>query len=178
MDFEDYDFEEWEDDANLIEEEDWVGLLKLRRARAEKSPTDLCAQQCLAEALVLNKKYPEAIAFLKPLYFKHEGSGFGIHEILDALYGLGKMENDFDWITKPTILKLDLNTLNLCIKLLKGKRKHMRVVDIYLDLLLRVDYVGFDEEKLTKFLLQNSNIFDIKGNDDFLWRTELKLKKL
>ncbi|MDB9874547.1 hypothetical protein OAC97_04755 [Flavobacteriaceae bacterium] len=57
MDFDDkYGIEDWEDDMILFEKEDWVGLLKLRERRAKKQPTDLYAQERLAEALNLNKR--------------------------------------------------------------------------------------------------------------------------
>jgi len=62
------DFEDWEDDANLFYKEDWKGLLQLREERARRHPEDLSAQQRYGEALILNKKYSEAIEFLTPLY--------------------------------------------------------------------------------------------------------------
>jgi len=175
---EDYDFEEWEGDANLIDNENWVGLLELRKQKAQKRPLDLYAQQRLAEALVINKKYIEAIEFLKPLYSVNYDSGFGIHEILDALYGLGKTEDDFNWIIKPNIFRLDKELINKCIVLLKGKRKHVSVVTIFCDLMMEADYLAFNEEKLCEFLLKNDNLFDFIGDKDYYFNMEFKLKKI
>jgi hypothetical protein len=114
MDFDDtYGFEDWEHDKILYEKEDWVGLLKLREKRAKKRPSDLYTQVRFAEILNINKKYEEALDFITPIYQKNYESGVGIHEIIDALYGLGKSENDFDWKIKLNVLKLDSDTLKL-----------------------------------------------------------------
>lgn len=175
--YEEYDFEEWEGDATLVDEEDWPGLVKLRKARAEKRPDDLYALQGYGEALVLNEKYKEAIEFLSPLYHKYYDLGFGVYEILDALYGLGKSEKDFEWIIQPKILKLDQNTLDLCVSYLKGKRKHRSVVEISGELIMLADYCAFDDDELSTFLMGHPSIFDIKGDKDFFFDVELKLKK-
>ena len=177
LEFEEYDFEEWEDDKILFEKEDWVGLLKLRHKRAEKQPSDLYAQQRYAEALILNKKYKEALDLVSPLYQENHESGFGISEILDALFGLGKTEKDFSWISKPSILRLDQNTLDLCIEYLKGKRKYVSVTNIYVKLIMHADYSTFNEKQLAEFLLKNSQTFDFTGNKEYYWDIELKLKK-
>jgi hypothetical protein len=116
MDFEDpYGLEDWEDDKILFEKEDWPNLLKLREERANKNSSDLYAQQRFAEALNLNKRFADTLEFITPLYRDNYEVGFGIHEIIEALHGLGKSENDFNWIEKPKIIKLDSDALKLCV---------------------------------------------------------------
>lgn len=171
------DFEDWEDDANLYEKEDWHGLLNLRIERAKKQPSDLYAQARYAEALILNKRYGEAIDHLTPLYQKNYDSRFGIIEILDALYGLDKNEDDFDWIQKPIILKLDDRTLQICIESLKNKRQYVSLIRLHCDLLLQADYLKFNEKELSEFLLNYSDIFDFSGDKSIFYDVELKLKK-
>ena len=173
----DYDFEEWEGDYELIEEEDWVGLLKLRKWKAENRPEDLYAQLEYADALNLNRKFEQTIKFLKPLYEKYYQDSIGVREILDALYGLGLSENDFNWFEKPKILKLDQVTLTLCIKFLNGKRKHRDIPEIYTELLLQAEYCKFNEQGLADFLTSKKEIFDIQGEIKYFWDTELKLKR-
>ena len=171
------DFEDWEDDANLIDKEDWKGLLQLREERARSSPEDLCAQQRYGEALVLNKKYSEAIDFLTPLYRIHYDEGFGIHEIMDALIGLGKTEKDFNWVTEPKVYRLNKQTLDLCIKTLKGKRKHLSIFNIYETFLYDADYIAFNEDNLSEFLLKYPEIFSFIGDRSFPQFLEVKLIK-
>ena len=101
------DFEDWEDDANLFYKEDWIGLLQLRQERARSQPEDLYAQQRYGEALVLNRKFLEAIDFMTPFYQIYYEEGFGIHEIMDALTGLGKTEKDFKSAIFATRLKFE-----------------------------------------------------------------------
>lgn len=173
----DYGIEDWEDDYNLVEKEDWAGLLKLRDERAKKKPSDLYAQQRFAEALNLNKKYRETLDFISPIYEKNYESGFGISEIMDALFGLEKTEDDFNWITKPIILKLDDYSLNLCLATLKGRRKYISLTDIYMNILMQADYLTFNAKELAEFLLQKPNLFDVKGDKNYFFDIELKMKK-
>lgn len=175
-DFED-DFEDWEADANLYDEEDWIGLLNLREERAKKQPSDLYAQERYAEALIFNKKYKEALDFLTPLYRKNYDSGFGICEILDALFRLGKNEDDFAWIEKPDVLKLDKNTLDFCLELLKGKRKHVSLFQLYSDLLMHADYLKFNEKELSEFLVNYTEVFDFIGDKTDFFDLKIKLNK-
>jgi len=172
------DFEAWEPDAELYYKEDWHGLLQLRKDGLQKHPNDLYAQQRYAEALVLNKKYNDAIEFLKPLYQKHYDIKFGVTEIIDALYGLGKTENDFNWIEKPDVLKLDKKTLESCSKLLKGKRKHISLGQLYTDLLIQTDYLKFNEQELSEFLISYQEIFEFIGDKTYFFDLEVKLKRL
>jgi hypothetical protein len=178
MDFEGpYGLEDWEDDKILFEKEDWPNLLKLREERAKKDPSDLYAQQRFAEALNLNKRFADTLEFITPLYQDNYEVGFGIHEIIEALHGLGKSESDFNWIVKPKIIKLDPDTLRLCVEFLKPKRKSSSISDIYCDLIVQGDYYDFNEEQLAKFLLKNTDAIDIKTDTGYHWDMEIKLKR-
>jgi hypothetical protein len=149
----------------LIEKEDWKGLLLLKEKQLRNHPDDLNAVESYAEALILNKKFQDAIDFIRPYYEKYyEEDGFGIHPIMDALIGLEKTENDFIWLKTPNILRLDNTTLNLSIKLLKGKRKPVSVSDLHSQLLYHCDYITFDDEELSTFLLKNSKHFNFTGD--------------
>jgi len=172
----DNDFEEWEDDSYFFDKEDWKGLLELRRKRDLKRK-DLYAQQRYAEALILNKMYSEAIGFLRPLYIKHHDVGFGIQEIIQGLYGLGKTEDDFPWISKPEIVKLDQNMIQRCMDFLKGKRKPTSVIDIYGHFLVSADFIDFNEKALGLFLLEKTNIFEIFGDNTDAYSLKFKLKR-
>jgi hypothetical protein len=171
------DLEDWEADANLINKEDWKGLLQLREERARNHPEDLFAQQRYGEALVLNKKYSEAIDFFTPLYKMYYEEGFGIHEIMDALIGLGKTEKDFNWVTEPKIYRLNKQILDLCIKTLKGKRKHISIFNVYEPFLFDADFIAFSEDDLAEFLLKYPEIFSFDGDRSFPKFLNVKLKK-
>jgi hypothetical protein len=178
MDFEDpYGLEDWEDDNILFEKEDWPNLLKLREERAKKNPSDLYAQQRFAEALNLNKKFADTLEFITPVYQDNYEVGFGIPEIIEALHGLGKSESDFNWIIQPKIIKLDSDTLKLCVDFLKPKRKHSSISDIYGNLIMQGDYYDFDEEQLVEFLLKNTDTIDIKTDSESHWDMKIKLKR-
>lgn len=178
MSFEDtYDPESWEGYYELYENEDWVGLLKLCEIDAKKHPSDLYAQQRYADALNLNKKYKEALDFITPLYKDNHDVGFGISEIVDALYGLGKTKEDYDWINRPVILTLDSDTVYFCIDLLKNRRRAVRITDLYQDLIMKADYCKFNEPELANFLVRFTEKFDIQLDKDFIMDSKLKLKR-
>lgn len=172
-----YELEDWEDDKVLFEKEDWVSLLKLREERARKQPSDLYSQQRFAVILNINKKYKKTLELITPLYQKNHKSGFGVQEILDALYGLGKSENDFNWKTKISILKLDSTTLELCVDFLKPKRKARNILEIYGVLIMNADYCAFNEQRLAQFLINHPEKFDIKKDSEYFLDIELKIKR-
>ena len=172
-----YDFEEWEADSYFIDKEDWKGLLELRKKRDLNRLDDLHAQERYSEALIYNNLYSEAIDFLKPLYKEHYDIGFGIHGIIQSLKGLGKTEEDFPWISKPNIVKLDKKMIQLCIDLLKGKRKPTSVIDIYGHFLVTMHFIDFNTEALGLFLLEENKIFDNFGDKTDTYGLEFKLKR-
>jgi hypothetical protein len=178
VNFEDtYDLESWDNDFELYEKEDWVGLLKLREKDAKKHPSDLYAQQRFAEALNLNKQYSETLNFITPLYEDNHDVGFGITEIVDALYGLGKTKEDYNWINRPVILTLDSDTVQFCVDILKNRRRAVRITDLYQDLIIQTDYCKFNESELAEFIIRFTDEFEVQLDTDFLMDSKLKLKR-
>ncbi len=171
-----YDFEEWEGDYQLIQEEDWAGLVELRKQKAEKYPYDIYNQCRYGEALVLNHDFEKALALLTPIYKNNPEHGDVIHSILDALYGLGKTENDFDWIEEPIVLKLNDKTKNICINLLKNKRKPIPFLNIVEHFTLQSYYLTFKENDLYIYLMADIS-FEFSGDKSVFWDVDVKLKK-
>jgi len=170
------DFEEWEGDYQLIEEEDWVGLVKLRKHRAEKHLYDLHSQWSYGEALIFNQEFKQALEFLTPIYKREPNHPDVIHSILDALYGLAKTENDFDWVEKPLILKLNDETKILCIDFLKKKRKLIPFLSLYEYLIIDFDYLKFQEKDLFEYL-KTDVLFEFSDNEKEFWDVDIKLLK-
>jgi len=77
----------------------------------------------LGEAYVLNGEYEKTIEFLSHHHKKHPWNIDFQHVILDALFALGKNENDFDWVEKPVVLRMSDDILDACYHFLKPKRK-------------------------------------------------------
>ncbi|HYX07795.1 MAG TPA: hypothetical protein VE912_13785 [Bacteroidales bacterium] len=173
--FDNYDFEEWEGDYQLIQEEDWAGLVKLRKHKAEKYPDDLHNQWRYGEALVYNQEFEKALKFLTPIYKKEPEYSDVIHSILDALYGLGKTENDFAWMEKPIVLKLDEQTKKLCEDFLKNKRRRTRFYNLIEHFIIQSNYMTFKEKELYVFLKKDKR-FEFTNEEDF-WEAKIKLSK-
>jgi hypothetical protein len=175
-DYDNNDFEDWEGDYLLIQEEDWAGLVKLRKQKAEKYLNDLYSQWRYGEALVFNQEFKQALEFLTPIYKREPDYPDVIHSIIDALYGLGKTENDFDWMEKPDVLKLDDETKTLCKDFLQKKRKPISLLSLFEWLLMNSDYMTFNREELYAYLMTDG-LFKFSGDEEEFWDVEVSLKK-
>ena len=82
---------------------------------------------------------------------------------MDALFGLDRTENDFNWIEKPTILKLNLESIDICYNLLKPKRKPKDIADLYIDL-MGYGYLTFEENDLLEAILNDGRFM---VNDEY-----------
>lgn len=157
-------FEGWEGDFELIQEQNYEGLLKLRKSRAFDNPDDLYAQYYYGEALVLNKMYDEAINFIRPIYIQNPDIDDFVFVILDALYLSGRTEKDFEWIEYPEVKKIDNEILRECYKCIRiYGNSHINVVMGHLSGKY-LSYLGFSEAKLLESL-KNDPRFNINKDN-------------
>ena len=148
------EFESWEPPVEFLKNKDYAGLVKYCKHRAERFPDDPYAQSYLGEAYVFNGEYEKAIKFLSRHHKKQPWNIDFQYIILDALFALGKNENDFNWIEKPIVLRMSDDILDACYHFLKPKRKPRSVLEI----LTHFDtkgYLLFTEEKLFKVLMED-----------------------
>jgi len=72
--------------------------------------------------------------------------------ILETLYALGKNENDFDWVEKPTVLCLTNDILDKCYDFLKPEKTPCSIYDLFDEVSTYGDYLKFDMEELLEAL--------------------------
>ena len=137
------------------EKKDYPGLVGYCKQRAERLPDDPYAQYYLGEAYVLNGEYEMAIEFLSEHHKHHADNPDYHHVILDALYALGKTEDDFDWVEKPVILRMSTEILDACYEFLRSRRKPRSVNELYTRFVME-GYLLFTEEDLLKALSEDS----------------------
>lgn len=147
-------FEDWKPLVEFREKEDYAGLVEYCENRADRFSNDICAQFQLGEAYVLNGEYEKTIEFLSHHHKKHPWNKDYQHVILDALFALGKNENDFSWIEKPVVLRMSDSILDICYECLKPKRKPRSVFEIHAHFDTK-GYLLFTEEKLFKALMED-----------------------
>ena len=146
------DFEAWEAVVELREKEDYPGLVRYCKQRAGRFPNDPYSQFYLGEAYVLNGEHEKAMELLSEHHRKQPDNMDFQHVILDALFALGKNEDDFDWAEKPVILRMSKEILNICYEYLRPKRKPRTISELYIEFVMK-GYLLFAEEDLLKGLL-------------------------
>ena len=157
------DVEEWEIDAELRDKENYSGLVEYRKQRSERFHDNPYAKYYLGEAYVLNGEYEKAIEFLSE-HHKHQPDNPDYHHvILDALYALGKTEDDFDWLQRPVILRMTAEIVDACYEFLRSKRKPRSVNELFTRFVME-GYLLFTEEDLLIALLED-NRFVVEDAD-------------
>ena len=170
-----HDFEAWETLVELREAEDYPGLVRYCKRRADRFPDDPYSQFYLGEAYVLNGEYEKAIEFLSKHYRKQPDNIDFQHLILDALFALGKNEDDFDWAEKPVILRMSDDVLNICYEYLKPKRKPRSIIELYTEFVMK-GYLLFKAEDLFKGLVQDQR-FIVDNLDEGPFFAEVRVAR-
>ena len=171
------DFEDWEPYAQLIEKQDYPGLVRYCKKRAEQRPDHLYAQYNLGHAYILNGEYENAIDFMSDHHRKHPWIGDYQHVILDALFALDKDEGDYNWVEKPVVLRLSENILDACYEFLKPKRKPRSVADLYIEFVMK-GYLLFSDGDLYN-ALSTEQRFNVENpcEDQHLAKVQVVRKK-
>ncbi len=140
-------FEDAVDIQEFIDNEDYAGLLLFQRRRLAKRPADCYAQASVGKALNQNGRYSEAIEFLTPYYRDFPENGDFERYLLDALFGLGLTERDFDWVVEPVVWRISEEMLSCCYDYLRPKRKPRTILDLHTHFDLN-GYAAFSPEEL------------------------------
>jgi tetratricopeptide (TPR) repeat protein len=167
---EDY-FESWEVYAELCEQCDYEKLVAYCESEVERDPNDLHALERLGEAYVLNGDYTKAIRSMARCHHECPDIGSFQRIILDALFAMGKTENDFDWSKTPVVLRLDRKVCDWCYDFLRPKRKPRSAAELYSELCFQ-GYLNFSEDDLMQ-TLQKDGRFLVVGIDP--WGSEIRV---
>ena len=160
-------FEYWEPYQEFLDNEDYSGLVRYCKKRAEKHSNDLYAQYHLGNSYVLNGEYKKAIEFMAAHHKKHPWNSDYQYVILESLFSLGKTENDFHWIEKPKILRMSTVIVDASYEYLKRKRKPRSIMELYTQFVTE-GYMLFSEKDLLDALL-NDERFEIDNPDSEFW---------
>jgi len=159
--------EDWEGDYYYYNKADWKGLIKYRERVAKNYPKDSDIQWQLGEDYVLNSEFEKALEILSKLHYKEPDNINVQYSILDALFGENKTEDDFIWIEKPKVVRLDEKVFDICYNLLKTKRKPKEVGFLYVDL-YSYGYLTFKESDLLEALIKDTRFSVIGEGQHFL----------
>jgi len=162
-----HDFEEWELPAELRDKEDFPALVEYCKRRAKQQPDDLYSQYDLGDAFVLNGEYEKAIEFMSEHHRKHPWNTDYQHVILDALFALGKTEDDFEWLEKPVVLRMSHEIVDTCYEMLKRKRKPRSVIELHTQFIMK-GYLLFTEQDLLEAFVKDGR-FDVENPDSAFW---------
>ncbi len=117
------ELEAWEIEYELRQKEDYGGLVAHYEAVVEWESGGLNALLELGDAYVLNGEPEKAIDLLAEPHRQNPEAQELHYVILDALFALGKDENDFDWVEQMPVQRLGAGVLDRCHAYLKPKRQ-------------------------------------------------------
>jgi hypothetical protein len=147
-------FESWEDIHDFHERRDFEGLVLYCEDDVRQYPDDLYAAERLADAYVLNGDYEKAIEFGTRMHRDYPEVSCFQHHILDALFAIGKSEDDFDWVARPTVVRLSSNVADRCFEFLRSKRKPRELYDLQLEI-WHDEYLAFTDEEMLAYLRED-----------------------
>ena len=156
------DFEDWGNYADFYDRQDWSGLVVYCEKEVALDPDDLQVAERLVGAYHLNGDYEKAIEFASLIYQEYPDISAFQDMILDALFALGKSEDDFEWIEHPAVIRLSSDVANMCYDYLRLKRKPRNLNELTMGL-QQLGYLAFTEDDLLEYLQLDSR-FIIDGN--------------
>ena len=156
------DFEDWEIYADFYERQDWPGLVVYCEKEVALDPDGLQVAERLVGAYHLNGDYEKAIEFASRIYQEYPDISAFQDMILDALFALGKSEDDFEWIEHPVVIRLSSDVANMCYDYLRLKRKPRNLHELTMGL-QQLGYLAFTEHDLLEYLQLDSR-FIISDN--------------
>ena len=148
------DFEAWEVHAELLESEDYPALVDHCEREVARHPEDLYAQNRLGDAYVLNGQYEKTIETMGEVHRKFPDIKTFQNVILDALFAMGKTEDDYGWVRKPRVLRIGRAVLDDCHDYLRPKRKPRDVAELSLELMSK-GYLTFSAQELLRALAED-----------------------
>ena len=168
------DPEGWEREYWIYDKERWDDLVELRKEEAKGSDIGDGDYEELADALVLAKRYEEALTLCIKLY-KNNHRNQQIHNlILQILKETNKKETDFDWIERPKVLRLDEDLFQFCKSALQKKRKVNRTMYVLQEaLLIKGTYMDFDMDELLEWLKKDSRLKIVENENDISPKIEV-----
>ena len=171
------DFEAWEAHYDFHERQDYPGLVAYCENEVRRDPDDLHAAERLSEAYLLNRDYEKAINFAGAIH--HDCPDISAFQdfILDALFALGKTENDFQWSERPTVMRIGPEAAEICYDFVRPKRKPRALYELRLELEKRA-YVAFTADELLTYLQQDSRfVIDGSNTSDAAVSAQRKTKR-
>ncbi len=123
-------------DYELREKEDYKGLIGHYQTIFEWASDGVLGLHQLGEAYVLNGEPEKAIELLSEPHRQHPRNREFQRVILDALFALGKDEDDFEWVERMPIYRLDASVLDRCYGYLNGRRKPRTVHELQCEITL------------------------------------------
>jgi len=172
-----YDPESWEREYWIFEEERWDDLVELRKEEAKGTEYGDGMFEEVADALVLAKRYDEALEILNTIH-KLKPLETSVHNlILTILKETSKKESDFNWIQTPEILRLDENLFQFCLSILKKKRKTNRSLTVIREALtIKNIFMDFTFKELEEWMRKDDRLMFIDSKQNMFSQIEI-LKK-
>jgi len=156
-----------------LESKDYGGLIEYLENYTRLNPKDEYAKCRLGEAFILNGEYESALKYMSEMYKQSPDNINVEYVLLDALFALGKDENDFEWSKKPKIIRIT-EAVEICYIKLKNRRKRIGIYDLYSAVIIK-GYLPFNVQELYE-AVKSDGRFDIIS-EEYFYETMIKIAK-
>ena len=167
------DFESWEAEYYYLNTKDYEGLVKFREENLKLTPDDHYSIWSLGEAYNLNGEHLKALEFFTARYKDIYEDPNVEYSILNALFALGKNENDYQWIENPRVIRMK-EAIEIGYNKIKRKIKYISANEFYTNVMIE-GYLPFTEQEMYESLLEDER-FDIVKADE-VYNAKMKVKK-
>ncbi len=167
------EYEAWESDYELRQQEEYARLVAHYEAVVEWAGDSPHVLHRLGDAYVRNGQPGKAIELLTEPHRRHPANEDIQYVILDALFGMGREETDFDWVERVHVYRLDPSALDRSHVYLKPKRKPVGVYQLHTELTLD-GYCAFTPEELLE-AIRGDPRFVVDDND--FWSPDIRVRR-
>jgi tetratricopeptide (TPR) repeat protein len=168
--------EAWGIYAELFYAKNYQALVEYCKREVKRNPDDPYSKYRLGEAYVLNGQYKAAIDFMGTCHREVPEHPSFQHIILDALFALGKTEDDFAWLSKPKVLRLNSGILDQCYGCLLPKRKPRDVEDLRISFMAD-GYVTFSHDDFVQALTDDGRFIVEDADSPYSARVRVRRQK-
>lgn len=137
----------FEEEGELIRQADWAGLIRVRKANLANDPENPDLRLLMAVAYCRAGAHDRALSLLGRLHRDRPGDELVQDYALESLFASGRSEDEFPWIVRPLVARIEEPYLARLHELLLAEARPWPLFDLMLST-NACAFLTFGEEEL------------------------------